>query len=252
MIRIDDDGAVRIISLDRADRRNALTPRMLEDLAQAAAMAGADAGVGAIALLGEGRVFCAGFDLDLCREDGGSAPPGGGVMQSLLSGLHGAIAALRSCGRPVVVGAQGGAIAGGCALLGAGDLVVSDCGAKLGYPVVRLGVSPAVSAPVLAERIGHGAARGWLLDPALHTGAEAHALGLVDTLVETREAVGPEAVRLAHALAGKPAGAMRATRAWIREVAPAGDAWGTRALEVSLGLAGGEEERRLLGAIWGG
>src|SRR5690606_29099547 len=105
-------------------------------------------------LCGEGRVFCAGFDLDACRGEGGDD-----ALRRLLRGLSAAIAGLRAQERPVVVAAHGAAIAGGCALLGSADVVVADAGAKLGYPVARLGISPAVSAPFLAPAVGAGAGR---------------------------------------------------------------------------------------------
>ncbi len=144
MIRTETDGGVRTIVLDRPEKRNALTPAMLDDLAAGVRAVtlgkGDDAGVRAVLIRGEGRCFCAGFDLDLCRDDG----PEQAVMKSFLAGLSDAIVAMRACPRPVVIAAHGAAIAGGCALLGGADLVVADRDAKLGYPVVRLGVSPAI------------------------------------------------------------------------------------------------------------
>src|SRR5690606_9036453 len=85
------------------------------------------AGARALLLCGEGPVFCAGFDLDTCRGEGGDE-----ALRRLLRGLSGAIAGLRAQERPVVVAAHGAAIAGGCALLGGADVVVADAGAKLG------------------------------------------------------------------------------------------------------------------------
>ncbi|MFI4896907.1 MAG: enoyl-CoA hydratase/isomerase family protein, partial [Phycisphaerales bacterium JB059] len=112
MIRGEMDGDVRVLTLDRPDRRNALTPEMLGELVGAIE---ASAGARAVCVLGAGEVFCAGFDLRRCAEDGS-----GESLRSLLTGLSGAIRGLRALEAGVVIGAQGGAIAGGAALLGGG------------------------------------------------------------------------------------------------------------------------------------
>ncbi len=244
MIRIERDGRLVVVVLDRPDQRNALTSEMLDVLRRSASEAARDAA--ALVLRGEGPVFCAGFDLKLCRET-----PDGSAMRALLTGLSEAIATLRGLPIPVVVAAHGAAIAGGCALLGGADVVVADRGAKLGYPVVKIGVSPAVSAPFLRLNVGDGAARARLLDSGLISGEEAARMGLVHELVDLPEDVLPRAIEEARALAEKPAHAIAATKRWLNEIDPIGDG-GRRALDVSLGLAGSEEERVRLAAMFGG
>lgn len=252
------DGTVRIVTLDRPEKRNALTPAMLEELVGALSMSrdGRDArhieeekhACRAILLRGEGRVFCAGFDLDLCQDDG----PEQGVMRAFLEGLSRAIRAMRGAPCPVVVAAHGAAIAGGCALLGGADVVVADRGAKLGYPVVRLGISPAVSAPFLIEGVGTGPARRRLLDPEPFDGAEGARLGLVHELVDDREGVGGRALEIAKELSVKPAKAMKATKRWVFEAAEGGKMEGraARALEASVSLITGDEARERLRRVW--
>lgn len=244
MIRVERDGEVGLVMLARADRRNALTPEMLGALISALGEAGRDAGC--VVLGGEGKVFCAGFDLTVCRES-----PDGAVMRRLLEDLDAAVRAMRACPVPVVVACQGAAIAGGCALVAGGDFAVADRGAKLGYPVVRLGISPVVSGPVLIPRTGAGAARARMLDPGLIDGAAALRIGLVASLVDRPEDVAGAARALAGELAGKPRAGMRATKAWLNRLDGA-DSTGRGALEASLGLAGGPEERSLLAAFWAG
>src|SRR5690606_31084299 len=108
---------------------------MMVNLREAVERVSGDANVRALLLRGEGPVFCAGFDLDACRHD----PL---AMRALLTGLSATILALRTCPCPVVIAAQGAAIAGGCALLGGADFVVTDAQARFGYPVTLLGISP--------------------------------------------------------------------------------------------------------------
>ena len=243
MITVERDDAVTTIWLDRPDRRNALTPGMLAELVEAA-HAAADAG-SAVLLAGRGPCFCAGFDLAMCQ-----GTPDGTVMRLLLTGLSDACQALRQLPRPVVIAAHGAAIAGGCALLGAGDIIVADRGAKLGYPVVKLGVSPAVSVPFLRQGVTDGEARRRTLMPETFTGEEAHRRALVHELVDGSSDVYDRARALAHELAAKPAEAYAATKRWLNTlegITKRRDA--ERALEVSLGLTGGDEECSRIGAL---
>lgn len=243
MIRVTLEGGVAHLVLDRPDKRNALTPEMLASLISGVTQIEATP-ARVLLLRGEGSVFCAGFDLTLCRDH-----PDGAMMRSLLSGLSEAIRSLRSQRRPVVIAAHGAAVAGGCALLGAGDVVITNDQARLGYPVVRLGVSPAVSAPFLRLRTAGGAARERLLDPSVITGKEAQRIGLVSRSVATPAEVHESALAEARALAEKPPTAMAATRRLIEEIEDVRET-GWRALAVSLSLTGKDEERRLLPSVW--
>jgi len=66
VIRVQTEGGVRTITIDRAEKRNALTPTMLDQIAAGFAR---EDDARAVLLRGEGRVFCAGFDLDRCKDD---------------------------------------------------------------------------------------------------------------------------------------------------------------------------------------
>lgn len=253
--------SIALVLLDRPEKRNALTPDMLAALCKA--LEDAPRSHDAVVLAGEGKLFCAGFDLALCKAD-----PSGGVMRSLLSGLSRACTIMRRTQKPVVVAAHGGAIAGGCALLGGADVVVCDIHAKLGYPVTKIGVSPAVSAPFLANNVTRGAAREMLLLPELMSGGEGYVRGLVHELVmqdfvidkshalvlESAEDM-PAKVRkvsldIAAKLAGKPAHAYAATKNLLNTLEGSEqDGLIQAALEASLSLTGGEEEQRLLSQL---
>jgi enoyl-CoA hydratase/carnithine racemase len=238
------EGVIAHIVIDRPDKRNALTAEMMMSLREAKEHVAANPGTHAVIVRGEGAAFCSGFDLDACRDD----PL---AMRSLLTGLSNTIRMLRKCPVPVVMAAHGAAIAGGCALLGGADIVVTDANAKFGYPVTRLGVSPAVSSPFLRQMVGDGQARARLLDSELIDGRRAHQIGLAHYLVERAEDVLPRAREIATSLALKPPGALRETKHWLNELdgslcSKAIDG----ALHASLGLAGGAEERALLNKHW--
>lgn len=233
MIARERSGDVEKIILSRPERRNALTPAMLKDLARHIENAG-DAH--ALLLLGEGKAFCAGFDLDLCV-----GADGDDNLRALLKNLSRCITAMRALPFPVVLGVQGAAIAGGCALLGGGDVVLAHPDAKLGYPVTRLGISPAVSAPFL-RAIPDGQGRRLMLDPGLIDGRRAHAMGLAHELSDDPAA---HATKLAEQLAAKPPHALAATKAWLNELSPADAQHG---LDTSLSLVGNDESHSLLTA----
>ncbi|MEM0983423.1 MAG: enoyl-CoA hydratase/isomerase family protein [Planctomycetota bacterium] len=240
MIRVEDEGPVRIITLDRAEKRNALTPPMLSRLADAAEDLGSTDSR-AVLVRGEGKVFCAGFDLDECRGD-----TSGEVMRAFMNELSRAIAAMRSAPMPVVLCAHGAAVAGGCALLGGADVVVADPAAKLGYPVVRLGISPAVSAPFLRLGAGDGSCRVRMLDPGLIDGARAAEIGLVHELAEDASS---RAREIAASLAAKPRDAVRATKRLLNEISPTITS-AQLGLTTSLSLTSGDEAHELLERFW--
>ena len=85
MINVHRDGPVAVITLARAEKRNALTPEILGSLVSAVQQVAATE-AGAILLTGEGQAFCAGFDLSLCKDH-----PDGSVLRALLTGLADAI-----------------------------------------------------------------------------------------------------------------------------------------------------------------
>lgn len=243
MIRSELRDNVGLITLARPDARNALTPSMLNDLAAAAADLGDRCG--AILLSGEGPAFCAGFDLNLCRDDSSAD-----TLRSLLKGLSDAIRALRAQPAPVVACVQGAAVAGGCALLGGADIVIASSESKFGYPVTKLGISPSVSSPFLIATVHPGSTRALQLDPGLFRADEALRLGLVGELQPDPAAAIARAGRIAEELAAKPQEAIAATRRLLQQLTGPTDALATNGLDRSLGLVGGTEERNLLPKAW--
>ncbi len=229
---------VASIVLDRPDKRNAMTPEMLERFC--AAVQETRNRARAVIIRGEGDVFCSGFDLAMCLRDQN-------VLVALLRGLSRAIIALRELPAPVVAAVQGAAIAGGCALLCGADVVVTHEEAKLGYPVVRLGISPGVNAPFLMRSMGGGATRARLLDTQLISGADAMRLGLAHECLACAADVTQRATTIASELAQKPAPALAATKRWLDELDELSDPlWVERALNASLELVGSVEERERL------
>lgn len=238
-VRVQDAGGVRTIAFDRPEKRNALTAEMLE--ATRAAIAEAEA-ARVVLLLGEGRVFSAGFDLRSADETTAER-----VLHAQITSLAGVLQAIDACPVPVAVGVQRAGIAGASAILSAADLVVADRAATLGYPVTRLGISPAVSGASLAGA-ALGAARALMLEPAPFTAERGLELGLVHELVDEPEEVGPRATELARQIADKPAGGVAATKAWVRELS--GETDFAAARDASLASIDADTIERLRAEVW--
>lgn len=246
MITAEPIGHTLLIRLDRPSKKNALTPAMLDGLISHLDTAWS---AHAIVLSGTGDCFCAGFDLPLCQADDTA-------LAALLTSLSAAVHAMRTIPCPVIIAAHGAAIAGGCALLSGADIVVTNSAATLGYPVLRLGISPAVAAPLLFLSVGTGPARARLMSGQLMIGSEALAAGLAHECCATREEVEPKALELAKILADKPRHAIAYTKNFLNRIddslnaahAPLASQLNA-AREASLSLVGSAEQRTLLAAF---
>lgn len=244
MIKVELQNQIAIVSLNRPDKRNAMVPAMLTQLDQEIKVCAHKAR--ALVIVGEGKTFCAGFDLKQCAND-----PSGETMRALLTGLSTVVRTMRAIEIPVVLGVHGAAVAGGCAMLGGADIVVADEQAKLGYPVVKIGVSPAVSAAFMMASITPGAVRTRLLDTELISGIEAKRIGLVHETVENRDDVRSRCIEIAQSLASKPGSGVKATKAWLNEICEPMTNNAQAGLDVSLSLTGSLEEQERLAALWG-
>jgi enoyl-CoA hydratase/carnithine racemase len=237
-----DDGLVRLVIMNRPERKNAMTPSMLAAMLIEIERCGREGK--AVVVAGEGDSFCAGFDMKMVHDDAG-------VLAQLLTGLSTVIKAMRRLEVPVVVAAHGAAVAGGCALLGGGDIGITDQAAKLGYPVVKLGVSPAINGPSLSNLTGSGRARERMLDPGLIDGREALRIGLVHICCDIREDVIPKAVKFAKQMAAFERKAWVATKRHLNEIDGSNnDGAFEQALAASMGLVGSEDQIRRVAGLW--
>lgn len=174
MIDVDRDGDIWTVTLDRADKANALTEQMLAELV--AVMREAK-GARAVILTGRGSVFSAGADLQAARA--------GLATSGVWEELSAAVAALPG----LSITALNGTLAGGAfGMALACDLRISVPGAKFFYPAIKLGFLPQPSDPPrLSALIGPARAKLILLCGQKLTADEALAIGLVDRLVRAEE-----------------------------------------------------------------
>ncbi|SEC51167.1 enoyl-CoA hydratase/isomerase family protein [Rhodobacter sp. 24-YEA-8] len=194
MIATEDQGALRIIRLSRADKANALTREMLDAVALAAETAW-EAGVKALVLTGEGRVFSAGADLEAMGQGLGRDPA--------WERASGAIANFPG----LSVAALNGTLAGGAfGIALACDLRIAVPGANFFYPVMRLGHLPQPSDPGrLIALIGPARARMILMAGAKIGAEEALSWGLIDR-ISPAEHLMETATELAKDALAAPAG----------------------------------------------
>ena len=150
-VEIDEASGVATVSLDRPDKRNALSPVLVDELADAVAWSDADERVGAILLRGEGSDFCAGVDLqtlsDMMDAD---------VVEQLADAdaLGDLFLIFRRIDTPIVAAVRGHAVAGGCGLATACDVVLAAEDARFGYPEVKIGFVPAMVIAMLRRSVG--------------------------------------------------------------------------------------------------
>lgn len=211
----EDRGAVRVLTLNRPDKRNALDTELTLALLEALRAADADDAVGAVVLTGAGPGFCAGADLSEFKDLVPEKQRFVEARAELTMQLH---LAFPKMAKPVVTAINGHAMGGGAGLAVAGDLAVMDERAKLGYPETRHGIVAAIVMANLSRQVGRKAAFELVALGEPIDAARALALGLVN-----RVAAGPqvmaEATRLAEALAGASRPAMAMTKRLFHEVA---------------------------------
>ena len=206
---INDDGAVRVLTMNRPDKRNALNLSLSEALFDALRDADAAAGVRAVVLTGAGPAFCAGADL---TEFAALSAANEGLIArraDITMKLHGVFAALT---KPVVTAINGAAMGGGAGLALAGDIAIMSATAKLGYPEVKHGIVAAVVMANLVRQAGRKAAFEMVATGEPIDAARALALGLVNRVVAP-EALLAEAIQTAQKLAAVAPQAMAATKA---------------------------------------
>ncbi len=211
-ISVSNHGAVRVVVIDRPERRNALDPETSAAFGRAVAEAAEDDDVRVLVLTGAGdRAFCSGMDLKAFRDlppgtAGGSGAGGGGFGPDAITE--------HVYPKPVIAAVNGAAVGGGLGLALACDLLVAAEHATFGLPEVQRGLVGTGAGARTVLRLPPAIAMELLLTGEPIDAAQALALGLVNRVVPADElmdtalalaeriaANGPLAVRLSKALA---------------------------------------------------
>ncbi|MEM0964367.1 MAG: enoyl-CoA hydratase/isomerase family protein, partial [Bacteroidota bacterium] len=176
MLRVDADGPVRTLTLDRPEVRNALSAELVTRLTEALTDAATDDAVRVVVLTGSGRAFSAGADLAALHALSTASVEANLADSEHLATLFETIYRLP---KPVVAKVQGHAIAGGCGLAAVCDISLAADGVKLGFTETRIGFVPAIVAVFVVRKLGEAAARDLLLRGHLVDASEAARVGLV-------------------------------------------------------------------------
>jgi methylglutaconyl-CoA hydratase len=174
-------GGILTVTLNRADKRNAIDTAMIDGLLAAIERADLDGTIRVVAVRGAGRDFCAGMDLNELLASADHTPE-----ENRQAALHFAqvFMRMRQLPKPIVALVQGRALAGGCGLATACDLILAAESAQFGYPEVQRGFVPAIVMTMLRRAVGEKIAFDLATTGRLLDGTEAAAAGLASRVYE--------------------------------------------------------------------
>lgn len=220
-IRIDTDArGVATLWLARADKHNALSQQMMEELTEAANQLGADPKVRVVVLAGEGASFCAGGDLAWMKSqigaDAETRRAGARVLAQMLF-------ALNTLPKPLIGRVHGNAFGGGVGMMAVCDIAIAATVAKFGLTEVKLGLIPATIGPYVLARMGEDKARRVFFSGRLFGADEAVTLNLAARAVPAGDLDVAVEEEIAPFLLGAP-GAIAAAKAQCRALGPRIDA----------------------------
>ena len=211
-------GRVEILTLNRPEARNAVSPEVSQAIEDALDDLEADREVRVIVLTGNGPVFCAGADLKVVARGEGMS------IETKRGGFGGLVR--REVSKPIIAAVNGPALAGGFELVLACDLVVAAESATFGLPEAKRGLLAAAGGPIrLAKRVPLAMALEIVMTGDPISAERAHAVGLVSRIVPDG-AVVDAAVELAERILENSPSAVRAARALVRGAADRDEAGG--------------------------
>ena len=206
---------IGFITLNRPEKRNALSFELIDDLKKAFRSAEADDSVKVVVLQARGEVFCAGADLAYLKQLQKFSFEENLADSNHLRDLLYTIYTLK---KVVIAQVHGHAIAGGCGLASVCDFIYAVPESKFGYTEVKLGFIPALVMVFLLRRIGEGRAKELMLSGDLYTAQEAREMGHVNKVVPAAELEGEVKKLAAMLVATNSAESLHRTKRMIGEV----------------------------------
>ena len=207
-ISTNDNGQVRIISLNRPQALNAFTPEMLHELQTALNEAESDSNVNVVIIKGEGRAFSAGVDLKVLQ---GIDPQSGKIGNVFDDVANGITSTLRQCNFPVIAQVHGACFTGALEIALSCDFILTCDGTKFGDTHAQWGLRPTWGmAQNLARAVGVRRARQLSFSAAVFSGADAADWGLANESLPTPEELEARTQELAQQIAKACSGAVSA------------------------------------------
>ncbi len=210
---VADQGPIRTLTLNRPDRRNALTPELQQALIDALEAAAATRTVQLVILTGAGSSFCAGLDLESLKAMRGQSPA---ELEADAARIARMFHTLYELPIPTIAAVNGHAIAGGAGLATLCDFTLAVPTASFAYTEARIGFIPALVSAYLVLQIGEKRARDLLLTARMVPAEEACRLGLVTEVVPA-ESLATRTQSLATALLANSPASLRATKQLLKE-----------------------------------
>lgn len=212
-LRLERDGAIARLLIDRADRRNAMTQAMWEALPHLVADAMADADIRVLILASATPgLFCAGADINEFAACSGDADWRAANQAAIRATQY----ALAHAEKPVIAAIDGDCVGGGCGLAIACDLRITAPTARLGITPAKLGIVYSLfDTRLLVDLVGPARAKRILFTGALHDAKAALAIGLVDEIAADPLAA---ATALAREIAANTQHSVRASKAMVRRI----------------------------------
>jgi methylglutaconyl-CoA hydratase len=213
LVRYESRPPAALLTLNRADKRNAFSRGLIADLTAAVERARDDTAARCVLVTGAGPAFCAGMDL---AELSASIDADRAEIWTDALNLARLFDLIYTLPKPTIAVVNGPAVAGGAGLVSVCDLAVASSAAKIGYPEVRRGLVAAMVMPHLLRHVGERAARWLLLTGEMLDADAALRVGLVNAVVPAEEVL-PTAGRWAISLAEGGPQALATTKDLLRK-----------------------------------
>ena len=206
-IMVAERASIKTITLNRPERRNAMTPEMQEELIATMEDAAAG-GCRVLVLAGAGEAFCSGLDLSALQA---TREQSAAEYRADAERIARLFRTLYELPQPTIAAVDGAAIAGGTGLAIICDFTLATPAAKFGFTETRIGFVPALVSAYLALQIGDKRSRDLLLTGRLFDAEEAYRLGLVNEIVPPED-LAQRVQLLAEVLIANSSQSLRATR----------------------------------------
>jgi methylglutaconyl-CoA hydratase len=207
-IRVDVAGAVGRLTLARPEKKNALDSQCVHEIVDALMEFEGDDAVRAVLIKADGDDFCTGVDLDALAELLDSSQE---THRRDAADLGKVFLTMRGMQKPVVAAVQGRAVAGGCGLATACDVLLARDDAQFGYPEVRIGFIPAMVMNMLRRSVGEKHAFDLVASGRIISATEAERIGLVSRVLPAAH-FESEVERYVLGLASHPMSSMGLTK----------------------------------------
>jgi enoyl-CoA hydratase len=222
IVNVERDDAVVIVTMNRPEKRNALSLELRTAIADAFETLSSDESVSVVVLTGAPPAFCAGMDV---TQFGGDA----GNRRALVETTERLFASVGRCPLPVIAAVNGPAMGGGCALAAACDVRIASPTARFGHPENARGIPVAYAA--LSQMLPESIARAFALAGRTIEAEEARALGMVLEIADDPVA---RARELGASMARIPRRGLLQTKELILEAAAASPAARASAAQVAM------------------